>query len=182
MRISTIQVSSVILRSKKLEIRKKMKTVKEPSDGNQTECHEIEPNPSKDRAMHEGDNPSFWDEFIKFTFFFLTVQFIFVSRFRLILSIIKPSFGHTDASILTVLSIELIFLDFHCVITRTGSSDNVNNARCDKLSDDPVRVMTQWKSKNINSILVFTLWKSFLIKYFFTIHCIIILWFNLIGV
>jgi hypothetical protein len=22
-------------------------------------CHEIEPNPSKDRAMHEGDNPSF---------------------------------------------------------------------------------------------------------------------------
>jgi hypothetical protein len=26
-------------------------------------CHEIEPNPSKDRAMHEGDNPSFWDEF-----------------------------------------------------------------------------------------------------------------------
>jgi hypothetical protein len=25
--------------------------VKEPSDENQTECHEIEPNPSKDRAM-----------------------------------------------------------------------------------------------------------------------------------
>jgi hypothetical protein len=22
-------------------------------------CHEIEPNPFKDRAMHEGDNPSF---------------------------------------------------------------------------------------------------------------------------
>jgi hypothetical protein len=39
--------------------------------------HEIEPNPSKDRVMLEGDNPSFWDEFIKFTFF-LTELFIFV--------------------------------------------------------------------------------------------------------
>jgi hypothetical protein len=45
-----------------------VKTVKEPSDENQTKCHEIEPNPSKDRAMPEGDNPSFLDEFIKFTF------------------------------------------------------------------------------------------------------------------
>jgi hypothetical protein len=33
--------------------------------------------PSKDRAMPEGDNPSFWDECTKFTFF-LTVQFILV--------------------------------------------------------------------------------------------------------
>jgi hypothetical protein len=54
MRISTTQVSSVMLRSKKLEIRKKNKKLKEPSDENQTECHEIEPNPSKDRAMHVG--------------------------------------------------------------------------------------------------------------------------------
>jgi hypothetical protein len=61
MRISTTQVSSV----------------KEPSDENQTECHEIEPNQSKDRAMPEGDNPSFCDEFTKFSFF-LTVQFIFL--------------------------------------------------------------------------------------------------------
>jgi hypothetical protein len=38
--------------------------------------HEIEPNPSKDRAMHKGDNPSFWDEFIKFTFF-STIFFMF---------------------------------------------------------------------------------------------------------
>jgi hypothetical protein len=45
-----------MLRSKKLEIRKKGK-VKEPSDENHTKCHEIEPNPSKDRAMPEGDNP-----------------------------------------------------------------------------------------------------------------------------
>jgi hypothetical protein len=60
MRILTTQVSSMMLRSKKLEIReKKVKIVKEPSDENQTECHEIEPNPSKDRAMPEGDNPSF---------------------------------------------------------------------------------------------------------------------------
>jgi hypothetical protein len=67
MRISTTQVSIVMLRSKKLETRKKKNVwkLKEPSDENQTECHEIEPNPS-DRAMHEGDNPSFWDEFTKF--------------------------------------------------------------------------------------------------------------------
>jgi hypothetical protein len=50
----------------------------ERANGIRTECHEIEPNPSKDRALHEGDNLSFWDEFIKFTFF-LTVQFIFIS-------------------------------------------------------------------------------------------------------
>jgi hypothetical protein len=31
----------------------------ERADKTQIECHEIEPNPSKDRAMHEGDNPSF---------------------------------------------------------------------------------------------------------------------------
>jgi hypothetical protein len=42
-----------------LEIQKKVKTVKESLDENQRECHEIEPNPSKDRAMFEGDNPSF---------------------------------------------------------------------------------------------------------------------------
>jgi hypothetical protein len=47
-----------MLRSKKLEIRGK-KTLKEPLDENQTECHEIKPNPSKDRAMPEGDNPLF---------------------------------------------------------------------------------------------------------------------------
>ena len=31
----------------------------ERADKTQIECHEIKPNPSKDRAMHEGDNPSF---------------------------------------------------------------------------------------------------------------------------
>jgi hypothetical protein len=41
-----------------------LKTRKKP----QTECREIEPNPSKDRAMHERDIPSFWNEFIKFIF------------------------------------------------------------------------------------------------------------------
>jgi hypothetical protein len=69
MRISTTQFSSVMLRSKKLEIRKKMWKRKEPSDENQTECHEIEQNPSKDTAMAEGENPSFWDEFTKIYFF-----------------------------------------------------------------------------------------------------------------
>jgi hypothetical protein len=33
-----------------------VKTVKEPKKPNTV--HEIEPNPSKGRAMHEGDNPS----------------------------------------------------------------------------------------------------------------------------
>jgi hypothetical protein len=45
---------------------------------NQTESLEIEPNPSKDRAKHEGDNPSFWDEFMKCTEFYL-----FLNSFRI---------------------------------------------------------------------------------------------------
>jgi hypothetical protein len=37
-----------------------VKTVKEPKKKTSTEFHEIQPNPSKDRAMHhEGDNLSF---------------------------------------------------------------------------------------------------------------------------
>jgi hypothetical protein len=71
MRISTNKVSSVMLRPKKLEIwKKKCVTLKEPGKKiSQTHCHEIEPNLSKDRTMHEGDNPLFWNEFIKFYFF-----------------------------------------------------------------------------------------------------------------
>jgi hypothetical protein len=43
-----------------------VKTLKESEKNpNQILCHEIEPNLSKDRAMHEGYNPSFSDEFIK---------------------------------------------------------------------------------------------------------------------
>jgi hypothetical protein len=58
MHISTIQVSSVMLRSKKLEIPKKCENWK--SRGMKIkQCHEIEQNPSKDRAMTEGDNTSF---------------------------------------------------------------------------------------------------------------------------
>ena len=37
---------------------KNVKVVKEPSDEYQTDCHEIEPNLSKDRAMPAGDYPS----------------------------------------------------------------------------------------------------------------------------
>jgi hypothetical protein len=44
-----------------------VKTVKEPKK--QILCHEIELN----WAMHEGDNPSFWDEFIKFTFIHIRI-------------------------------------------------------------------------------------------------------------
>jgi hypothetical protein len=56
-----------------------VKTVKEPKKV----CHENEPNPFKDRAMHEGDNPWLRDEFLKFMIF-LTVLFIFVflSKYR----------------------------------------------------------------------------------------------------
>jgi hypothetical protein len=62
MRISTtFKVSSVVLRPKKLEIREKKLCNLYKSRKNQILCHEIEPNPSKDRAMHEGDNPSFSD-------------------------------------------------------------------------------------------------------------------------
>jgi hypothetical protein len=43
-----------------------VKTVQDPKK--QILCHEVEPNPSKDRAMHEGDNPLFWDEFINLLF------------------------------------------------------------------------------------------------------------------
>jgi hypothetical protein len=70
MRISTTEVSSVMLRSKKLEIRKKIENWKSCLMKTKTECHETEPNPSKDRAIPEGDNPSFWDKF-HFFFYFL---------------------------------------------------------------------------------------------------------------
>jgi hypothetical protein len=45
-------------------LRPKQKLKSEKSYGNckraeKPTCHEIDPNPSKDRAMHEGDNPSF---------------------------------------------------------------------------------------------------------------------------
>jgi hypothetical protein len=61
MPISTNKVSSEMLRPKKFEIPTNCERAEK------TKCHEIEPNPSKDRAMHEGDNLSFWDEFVKFT-------------------------------------------------------------------------------------------------------------------
>jgi hypothetical protein len=66
-----------MLRSKKLEIQQNKNMKTERAVGWKIDCHETKLNPSKDRAMPEGDNPSFWDEFIKFTLF-LIVQFIFV--------------------------------------------------------------------------------------------------------
>jgi hypothetical protein len=51
MRSSTNQVSSVVLGPKKLEIQKTVKELKKKTN--------TVPNPSKDRAMHEGDNPLF---------------------------------------------------------------------------------------------------------------------------
>jgi hypothetical protein len=78
MLISTNQVSLVMLRSKKLEPPTKKKKKSENCEraiGWKPKQSVI--SPSEDRAMPEGDNPSFWDEFIKFSFS-LTVQFIFV--------------------------------------------------------------------------------------------------------
>jgi hypothetical protein len=53
MRISTNQVSSMVLKPKKLEIRKKEKLCENykraEKKKKQILCHEIEPNPSKDR-------------------------------------------------------------------------------------------------------------------------------------
>jgi hypothetical protein len=56
MRISTNQVSSVMLRSKKLEIRTNLKTMKELIKTKQSAMKLSLINPSKGRAMHEGDN------------------------------------------------------------------------------------------------------------------------------
>jgi hypothetical protein len=67
--ISTNQVSSMVPRPKKLETREKCENCERAEKTSQKLCHEIDVNPSKYRAMHDGDNPSFSDESIKFTFF-----------------------------------------------------------------------------------------------------------------
>jgi hypothetical protein len=67
----------------KIEIAKQKKTQtkanKETKTNEQTKtkqktpqifCCEIEPNPSKERAIHNGDNPSFSDGVMKFILFF----------------------------------------------------------------------------------------------------------------
>jgi hypothetical protein len=52
--ISTNKISLVVLTpKKKLEIRKNVKTVKDPKKKTHVLCHETEPNPSKDTAMRE---------------------------------------------------------------------------------------------------------------------------------
>ena len=58
MRISTTKVSSVVLRPEKSW--KSENNGKKPKIPNTV--LEIEPNPSKDISMHEGDNPSFLNE------------------------------------------------------------------------------------------------------------------------
>jgi hypothetical protein len=71
MRISTTQVSWSNAQVEKVgNPGEKMWKLKEPLDENQTEFHEIEPNPSKDRAMPEGDNP-FVLRWIYIIYFFL---------------------------------------------------------------------------------------------------------------
>jgi hypothetical protein len=80
MRISTNQVSSVVLRPKKLEIRKIVKTVKKPTK-KKILCHEIEPNLSKDRALHEGDNPSYYRSY---TVYFKFLQCTYSKHLRFV--------------------------------------------------------------------------------------------------
>jgi hypothetical protein len=79
MRISTTQVFSVMLRSKKLEIREKnVKTERavglKPNRVPWNWKQNMKPNPLKDRAMHEGDNPLFWDEFTKSISIYLSID------------------------------------------------------------------------------------------------------------
>jgi hypothetical protein len=49
----------VILRPKKVRNPKKSENCKRAGKKPQILCHEIKLNPLKDRAMHEGDDPSF---------------------------------------------------------------------------------------------------------------------------
>jgi hypothetical protein len=52
-----------------LKSEKKIVKIVKESEKKLSAMHKIEPNPSKDTAMHEGDNPSICDEFIKLIFF-----------------------------------------------------------------------------------------------------------------
>jgi hypothetical protein len=65
----------VVLRANKAGNQSKnVKTVQEPNKY-QTLCQEIEPNPSKDRALLEGDNRSFRDEFVNYFYLDSFVHF-----------------------------------------------------------------------------------------------------------
>ena len=55
MRISTNEVSSVVLGPKKLKVEEKKCEKCKRAKRKTILCHEIEPNPSKERAMDEGD-------------------------------------------------------------------------------------------------------------------------------
>jgi hypothetical protein len=66
MHISTNSVFSVVLRPK---IWKSESSCENCIRAEKILCHEIEPNLLKARALHDGDNPLFWEEFIKFCYF-----------------------------------------------------------------------------------------------------------------
>jgi hypothetical protein len=57
MRISTNDAQAEKVRNPRE--KKNVKTEKEPIK-TKSESHKIDPNPSNGRAMHEGDNPSFF--------------------------------------------------------------------------------------------------------------------------
>jgi hypothetical protein len=84
MGISTNKVSSVMLRPKKKE--ENSKNCKRADKMKQ--CHEIETNPSKYRAMHLRNNPLFWDKFI--VYFFLDISIIIHIRISKLFVYFKP--------------------------------------------------------------------------------------------
>jgi hypothetical protein len=77
MHISTTLVYVVVLRPKKFEIQKKWENFKSRK---KMLYHEIEPKSCKVTAMQDGDNPLFWNEFIKFTVFLYS--FVHVCIFK----------------------------------------------------------------------------------------------------
>jgi hypothetical protein len=61
----------MMLRPKKLEILKNVEIVKEPIKAKQS--HEIKPNPSKDRVIHEGDTSKKLENGV-FTYYYALFQ------------------------------------------------------------------------------------------------------------
>jgi hypothetical protein len=70
--VSVIYVSSVMFRPTNSELQNNIRLQR--AEKTKTEFHEMKPNSSKDGAMHEGDNPLFWNDFI----FFNSLMYIFI--------------------------------------------------------------------------------------------------------
>jgi hypothetical protein len=77
--------------------------------------HGIEPNPSKDRSMHEGDNPSFLNEFMRFTLYLIVVFiFVFLSKLCIMYTIKICSYHSWWYHFLyTIINVTCIFYLFY---------------------------------------------------------------------